>query len=133
MERLTTRSILGGWTLKVPRQEAVDRLAAYEDTGLEPEEIVANMEMFFAYRHVYGGCPPGEISVLVKVREIVVETAADREYIDYICPKCGDIISQRRKGQKGGVYMPNYHDRCGQRLDWTRAEAEAAIGGGGDG
>lgn len=74
-----------------------------------------------------------ELSVLVKVREIVVETAADREYIDYICPKCGDIISQRRKGQKGGVYMPNYHDRCGQRLDWTRAEAEAAIGGGGDG
>lgn len=41
MERLTTRSILGGWTLKVPRQEAVDRLAAYEDTGMEPEEIKA--------------------------------------------------------------------------------------------
>ncbi|WP_312281581.1 hypothetical protein [Oscillibacter sp.] len=41
MERLTTKSILGGWTLKVPRQEGVDRLAAYEDTGLEPEEITS--------------------------------------------------------------------------------------------
>lgn len=39
MERLTSKSILGGWTLKVPRQEGIDRLAAYEDTDLEPEEI----------------------------------------------------------------------------------------------
>ena len=39
MERLTVKSIMGGWTLKVPRQEAVDRLSAYEDTGMEPEEI----------------------------------------------------------------------------------------------
>lgn len=31
MERLTTKNILGGWTYLVPRQEAVDRLAAYED------------------------------------------------------------------------------------------------------
>lgn len=31
MERLTVKSILGGWTLRVPRQEAVNKLAAYED------------------------------------------------------------------------------------------------------
>lgn len=39
MKRLTTESILGGWTITVPRQEAVNRLAAYEDTGLDPEDI----------------------------------------------------------------------------------------------
>ena len=38
MDRYTTKSILGGWTLKVPRQKAVDRLAAYENTGLTPEQ-----------------------------------------------------------------------------------------------
>lgn len=44
MERLTVKSIMGGWTLKVPRKEAVDRLAAYEDTGLEPEEAFAAID-----------------------------------------------------------------------------------------
>lgn len=39
MERLTVKSIMGRWALKAPRQEAVGRLAAYEDTGMEPEEI----------------------------------------------------------------------------------------------
>lgn len=32
MERLTHKSIIGGWTYGVPRQKVVDLLAAYEDT-----------------------------------------------------------------------------------------------------
>lgn len=46
MKRLTVKSILGGMTIQVPRQEAVNRLAAYEDTGLTPEEVRAMNELF---------------------------------------------------------------------------------------
>lgn len=74
MERLTTKSILGGWTLKVQRQEAVDRLAAYEDTGLEPEEIPTGLELANTYAAMlllkrYQALGPVEtLSALVKAQ-----------------------------------------------------------------
>ncbi|NCE63705.1 hypothetical protein D1159_03705 [Pseudoflavonifractor sp. 524-17] len=55
MERLTIKSIFGGWTIHVPRQEAIDRLAAYEDTGLSPETVSDPLERFtYFYRTVEG-------------------------------------------------------------------------------
>lgn len=39
-----------------------DLLQAYMDTGLTPEEITTNMEMFAAYRHVCGGKSPEEVA-----------------------------------------------------------------------
>lgn len=45
-----------------------DRLASYEDTELEPEEILQNEELFKAYMHVYGGRHPHEI---VKALELL--------------------------------------------------------------
>lgn len=47
MERLTIRNGDGAWDVPlrdddgvyIPSQEIIDRLAAYEDTGLEPEEV----------------------------------------------------------------------------------------------
>lgn len=47
MDRLTIRADDGAWDVPlrnddgtyIPSQEIIDRLAAYEDTGLEPEEI----------------------------------------------------------------------------------------------
>ena len=53
-------------------------------------------------------------------KPVIVSTAKDREYIDYICPHCRDTITQRRKGQKEGLYRPKYHDSCGQRLCWEK-------------
>lgn len=47
---------------------------------------------------------------------VIISTTRDREYIDYICPHCRDTITQRRKGQKEGLY----HDSCGQRLNWEK-------------
>ena len=44
MERLTEKREGGAWPRKIWSSETIaeclDRLAAYEDTGLEPEEIV---------------------------------------------------------------------------------------------
>ena len=56
----------------------------------------------------------------MQAKPVIVSTARDREYIDYICPCCRDTITQRRKGQKEGLYRHKYHDSCGQRLRWEK-------------
>ena len=54
---------------------------------------------------------------------VLINDEPDREYIDYMCPKCKDIISQRRRGQRmETVYQCKYHDNCGQRVDWTNPQ-----------
>ena len=51
---------------------------------------------------------------------VLVNDEPGREYIDYICPRCRNIISQRRRGQRTEtVYQCKYHDNCGQRVDWS--------------
>ena len=54
-------------------QKACDRLAAYEDTGLTPEEIKDHEEIFKAYRHVCGGKSPEEIPRWIPVGERLPE------------------------------------------------------------
>ena len=121
----------------------VDRLAAYEDTGLEPDDITANMEMFAAYRHVCGGRPPEEIEALVKAQHegLVVVLATPRKPLVWgdddhetcLCPDCGADLMGIHYGERMILQCPV----CGQYVDTTeaitRAEAEAALGGGGDG
>lgn len=54
---------------------------------------------------------------------VLVNDETGREYIDYICPRCKDIISQRRRGQRmETVYQCKYHDNCGQRVDWSNPQ-----------
>ena len=54
---------------------------------------------------------------------VLVNDESDREYIDYICPRCKDIISQRRRGQRmETVYQCKYHDNCGQCVDWSNPQ-----------
>lgn len=55
-----------------------------------------------------------------RAKPVIVSTTKGREYIDYICPLCRDTITQRRKGQKEGLYRHKYHDSCGQRLCWEK-------------
>ena len=51
---------------------------------------------------------------------VLVNDEPDREYIDYICPRCKNTISQRRRGQRmETVYQCKFHDNCGQRVDWS--------------
>ena len=54
---------------------------------------------------------------------VLVNDETDREYIDYICPRCKSIISQRRRGQRmETVYKCKFHDNCGQRVDWSNPQ-----------
>ena len=56
---------------------------------------------------------------------VLVDDELDREYIDYICPRCKNTISQRRRGQRmETVYQCKYHDNCGQRVDWSNPQPD---------
>lgn len=90
MERLTTKSLLGGWTLKVPRQEGIDRLAAYEDTGMEPEEIKDFMDRWEYAAELARLCKEAGIDRLVELAE------ADKDGRCVILPcKVGDKVFVR--------------------------------------
>ena len=54
---------------------------------------------------------------------VLVNDEPDRGYIDYICPRCKNTISQRRRGQRmETVYKCKFHDNCGQRVDWSNPQ-----------
>lgn len=61
----------------------------------------------------------------MKPKKIIFNSEPDREYEDYICPSCKDILQQRRKGTTAILiyhfkHCPNY----GQALDWTDSDGE---------
>lgn len=52
-------------------------------------------------------------------QKIIFNSEDDREYEDYICPNCKDILQQRRKGATAiTIYRFKYCHNCGQALDW---------------
>lgn len=154
MRRLTYKDEFGRWTADVHyggavehlRDVPIDRLAAFEDIGLMPEEIKANLEMFVAYRHVCGGHSPEEIAALVKAQEAgpcgqcrhnppssgdgkpctmcpaegCIHAEADEHIVfaDGQCPRCGAMTHNY-----GGPTM-----RCPD-CGWTEQEAGEGHGG----
>lgn len=69
----------------IHRQNGCNRLAAYEDTGLAPEEIEDIVEMFHSYRHICAGIEPYRLSELVKAEKegrITIHPPARK------CPQC---------------------------------------------
>ena len=96
-----------------PIAKAFDRLAAYEETGLEPEELAqAEKE--------------GRLVVLSEPMKPMVYKPNDT---DVYCPSCGESLS-------GGWPLSDADDlrklcqcpNCGQSIDDTRCEAaEAAL------
>lgn len=93
IERLTHKRVNGireGYWSPNKKQELIDRLAAYENTGVDPEQIrdlkerdTAKAVIITGYNRAVG-CKVGE------------------------CPKCGTMSRD---------YM-NFCNECGQRLKW---------------
>ncbi len=51
--------------------------------------------------------------------EVVTDTEDDREFEDYICPNCKNILQQRMKGAtRITVYKYKYCPNCGKALKW---------------
>lgn len=53
-------------------------------------------------------------------KKIIFNSEEDREYEDYICPNCKDILQQRRKGATATtIFKFRFCHRCGQAIDWS--------------
>lgn len=53
-------------------------------------------------------------------KKIILKIEESREYEDYICPNCKDILQQRRKGATAiTIFKFKYCYNCGQKLDWS--------------
>ena len=49
------------FTILCGQAEMYKRLSAYEDIGLEPQEIKDILELFHSYRHICGEMPPDRL------------------------------------------------------------------------
>ena len=74
MERLTKIYPSGGWGITGELDDAILRLAVYEDTGLEPEEVRSQKELFDYL--VFDSTPSEDIERFKRLRELA---EADRE------------------------------------------------------
>ena len=96
------------------------RIEKLLDTDIIRQDKVAlNLleQVLYDIQHAPTLTPPNESL------PVLVNDETGREYIDYICPRCKDIISQRRRGQRmETVYQCKYHDNCGQRVDWSNPQ-----------
>lgn len=106
MKRLTYYSMKGsendGWYLKsgVSKQDAVDRLAAYENSKLEPEEIKSLQADVAPVRHG-------------KWTEVQKENIWGDIIPVFECSLCGKYTF----GTKGITEKSNYCPNCGARMD----------------
>jgi len=141
MDRQTIRYPDGAVELKCSVNDAVMCLAAYEDTGLEPEEIT---EYLNATDEYVEALEEGRLIVLpCKVGDTVYKVWYDpchngETHPDsYGCSGCEDVCDIKK----------SIHEMKAPSVDWilrqlhngsfvyflTREEAEAALGGNGDG
>ena len=146
MERLTHRepdgTVVPVVNCRVSKlSEIYDRLAAYEDTGLEPEEVRSQKELFDYL--VFDGTPSEDIERFKRLRELAeadregrcVVLNMPREPLIWgdddkntcLCPCCGKDLMGIPYGERMVLQCPV----CGQYLDATKAitreEAEAAL------
>ncbi len=100
----------------------VTRLAAYEDTGLTPEDLPRAAELLKAEKE-------GRCVVLDGPRKPLIW---DDDHEAIRCAYCGTDLMGIPYGERMALQCPD----CGEYIDATktitRAEAEAALGGGGD-
>ena len=156
MKRLTKKEQLAGHTVNyvdcdacfdvwsVPKKfmgNAIDRLAAYEDTKLEPEEIkslqaeyAVNLKVLESYRSIGSVDRLRELAQADKEGRCVVLDMprkplvwGDDDQNTCLCPYCDKDLMGIPYGERMVLQCPE----CGQYLDATkvitRKEAEAAL------
>ena len=109
MERLTYFDG-GKWRLKIGdteySEEAVDRLASYEETGLEPEEVRSQKELFDYL--VFNSTPSEDIERFKRLREL---DQADKEGQCFI----GPFVAMIEQSLSGGEMKPQRDQRFNGR------------------
>lgn len=123
MERLTPRDPDGAAYIKssVTRHEAADRLAAYEDTGLEPKQITAAVppEAILSLAAQFFGVELGRLRELAQAdREGLVHIIQGPDPGASVCGNCKNFI--RNPGTRTGVCKEQscYRDHHGNEEPW---------------
>lgn len=63
-----------------------------------------------------------ELENLKRPLDVEIFDEEGREYIDYVCPKCKETITQARKDARTVILaVRKYHEDCGQPLRWPMA------------
>lgn len=101
--------------------EHADRLAAYEDTGLEPEQITAAVtpESILSLAAQFLGVEPGRLRELAQAdREGLVHIIQGPGPWAAVCGNCGNFI--RNPGKRTGVCTEQscYRDHHGNEEPW---------------
>ena len=156
MNRLTIRKSDGAWDVPlrnddgayIPSQEIIDRLAAYEDSGLEPEEVrgikTAYDEVQIPYEVVATGADAARVIRLLD--------AEDEGRLLVLPCKVGDTVFSAFENEgvfcgkvyaistcdgtnwfsvryDGGLRYDNTWDEIGKTVFFAREDAEKALGG----
>ena len=131
MERLTGRYETG--LVYVPQgmmPEALDRLAAYEDTGLEPDDLKSNVDVdFVRIIELLRADGEGRLVVLDEPRLPLIW--GDDSHDTILCPNCArDLMGGFELAESCETKMVQC-PHCGQPVDGTKAltreEAERAL------
>lgn len=140
MERLTIRNSDGSVSQPTDLKwaEALEKLAAYEDTGLEPEEIEkANNVMVSAFNLAVNS---GMEMLVWRLKEII-RAEAEGRLLALPC-RVGDVVYitglKYRAGRwetwvNTGRFRISDLEKLGKSVFLTREEAEASLRGGSDG
>lgn len=99
MERLThkrSNGIKSGYWSPAKKEELVQRLATYEDTGATPEQLKIIEEEYSRMAH--------ELAMLQKQRASVKPTKGQS-----LCPECGRHI----------LRCYSFCPDCGSEIDWS--------------
>lgn len=113
MERLTRINDDGSVSLTITA-EALRRLADYEDTGLTPEAMKDIVEMFHAYRHIYG-FDPSRLEALAKAENDGRLLVLRPDKVQWI-----NAILEERKRQDEKCGYPQVNTYC----EWASILAE---------
>lgn len=143
MERLTRKmprgyGVVEGYELNTLRgaKTIIDRLAAYEDTGLEPEDIICALHELNAYKGLGPVNRLRELAVvpLCRVGDTVYTFSQMRDKRIFPFIKEYEITSIRIKKrslsyyhEKDGFIKIMKQSDFGKTVFLTRAEAEAAL------
>ena len=125
MERLTKMYLSGAWGISGSIDEAVLKLAAYEDTGFEPQEIKslqaewqANLKVLESYREL--GVPVDRLRELVE---------ADRDGRCMVLPcKAGDKAYVIDAGDYHSDYQPYVREKEVTEISWKKARNGKDLG-----
>lgn len=113
MERLTHKRANGikeGYWSPNKKQELVDTLAAYEDTGLTPEQIREIDRLYTEKCREVAELRQRDTAILPE--NIKGNKKDNGRLLFGTCPKCKTRVSNVEGG--------NYCQNCGRRLKWER-------------